>query len=141
MQPITRNVGVDSKKAKSMLTKSERKFISKAINNAKVTKISKHATKRGSERSIPITKEEFLNELNWGNLLEVQHYNDGSVRFLFRGSHIHKNTPKGNANIVFVYIPKTGEIRSCWFNNVNDKHATLDMSVYDENANIFEWVK
>lgn len=136
---IKRNVGVDCKKAKSMLSKSERKFVAKTIEKANIKQITKHATQRSHERLIKITKEDFELEMNFGNLIEVQHYEDGSIRYLFRGKQVHKGTPKGDANVVFVFVPKTGEIKSCWFNNVNDKHSTLDMSVYDEDANIFEW--
>ena len=138
---MARNVGVDCKKSKGMLNKSERKFVAKTIEKANIKHITKHATQRSQERFIRITKDEFQQEMNFGNLLEVQHYADGSVRYLFRGKHVHKDTPKGDANVVFVFVPKTGEIKSCWFNNVNDTHTTLDMSVYDEEANIFEWVK
>ena len=138
---MARNVGVDCKKSKGMLNKSERKFVAKTIEKANIKHITKHATQRSQERLIQITKDEFEQEMNFGNFIEVQHYEDGSVRYLFRGKHVHKGTPKGDANVVFVFVPKTGEIKSCWFNNVNDKHATLDMSVYDEDANIFEWVK
>ena len=138
---MARNVGVECKKAKSMLNKSERKFVAKTIEKANIKHITKHATQRSHERFIQITKDEFQQEMNFGNFIEVQHYEDGSVRYLFRGKHVHKGTPKGDANVVFVFVPKTGEIKSCWFNNVDDKHATLDMSIYDEDANIFEWVK
>lgn len=137
----TRNVGVDVKKHKTMLTKSERKFVSKKLGNLKVGKVSPHAGLREFQRGITYSKEDFQNDINFGNLIEIQHYEDGSTRYLFRSSKTLRGTKKGDANVVFVVIAKDGEIRSCWLNNINDHHETLDKTVYDESANIFEWLK
>lgn len=141
MAIMTRNVGVDVKKSKAMFNKSERKFVAKKIDSLKVGKVSPHASSREFQRGITYNKEDFQNDINFGNLVEIQHYEDGSTRYLFRSSKILHGTQKGDANVIFVVMAKDGEIRSCWLNNINDYHETLDTSVYDENANIFEWLK
>lgn len=134
------NEGVITKKAKTMLSKSERKFVSKKIDKIKVAKICPHCKQREFERGVIYGKSEFENEVNWGNLIELQKYEDGTTRYLFRGKKVLHGTEKGDANVVFVVVAGKNEVRSCWLNNVNDHHETLDTSIYDENAEIWNWI-
>lgn len=140
MAIMTRNVGVDVKKHRTMFSKSERKFLAKKLSKLNVSRVGGHCKNRELARGIGYTKADFQDEINIGNLIEIQKYNDGSVRYLFRGSRIVESANKVSANVIFVVMAKDGEVRSCWLNNVNDYHDTLDMSVYDENAEIWEWV-
>lgn len=134
------NEGVLSKKSKSMLTKSERRFVSKKIDKLKVDKICPHCSTREFERGIVYDKSKFEKEINWGTFVELQKYDDGTTRYLFRGKEVLHKTAKGEANVVFVVVAGKNEVRSCWLNNVNDHHRTLDTTVYDEDAEIWNWL-
>lgn len=134
------NEGVLTKKAKSMLTKSERKFVSKKIDKLKVERICGHCKDREFERGVVYDKQKFENEINWGTFIELQKYDDGTTRYLFRGKEVLHKTQKGDANVVFVVVAGQNEVRSCWLNNVNDHHETLDTSIYDENVEIWNWI-
>lgn len=136
-----RNKGVVAKKTKEMFNKSERKFIAKQLDKLHISSVNGHCKTRKIERGIEYTAEQFQNAINFGTFKEVQRYEDGTTRFLFRDKKVLHNTSKGEANCVFVVTVDTKDVRSCWLNNVNDHHKTLDTSVYDENANIYEWFK
>lgn len=137
---MTKNNGVQVKKHKSMFSKSECKFLSKKLEKLQVSNICGHCKAREVSRGIWYNKEDFQNEINIGNLIEIQKYTDGTTRYLFRGNKKLEGTEKGTANVIFVVMSKDGSIRSCWLNNVNDYHDTLDMSVYDKDAEIWTWV-
>lgn len=119
------------KKHVDMMSNWEKGYVEHVVlPKAKVKAISVHCKERMEERGINYTLADFNKDLQMANLVEFNN-NDGKMAMLFRSQKVLKGTKKGKANLVFV-LGYNYTVVSCWLNNVNDKHDTLDMAQYSK---------
>ena len=119
-----------------------RKHISQMLDSEKVLlnsllvkdnyRIGNHAVKRGAEKII--TRQATDRAIHNGSIIEY-HYKDGN-RVLVRG-----NIDEGGFNVCCVYDCDHNTVITIYDNEVNDKHFTLNKSLYRKKLDITGMVK
>ena len=123
------------KKHVDQMTEWEKGYIEHIVlKKAKVIGFSKHCEERMQERNIKVNVKDIAQEVKFENLIHMEN-EEGKMKFLLRGTKVYNDKKKGKSNLVFV-LGYNFKVVSVWFNNINDKHATIDMNQYNENINV-----
>lgn len=120
----------------SQMTKREKDYLVKSLKHVKRWRIRGHAKDRLEEKGINATYEDITSTIHNSTIIEYhiarKHNEEKDVRVLLRANNVINDC--NNLNVV--YSLSTESIVSFWLNDINDKHGSMDWSIYDKSLKI-----
>lgn len=100
--------------------------------------MSPHALTRLKEKNIRASRQDVISAIHNAHIIEYKidrnrRFKNYDERVVLRS----KAVVQGGYNLNAVYSLTNKCIVSVWLNHVNDRHATLDWSIYDKNMKVF----
>jgi hypothetical protein len=117
---------MDKRKHYTQMSEAETVKVMNAVRSNEYT-FSFHAIERMNEKRI--TENQVLTMLSYGKVIEVHNNFEDEICVLMRGKVAGKWC---NAVVAL----RTKRVVSCWWNDLNDTHRTLDRSQYKWNADL-----
>ena len=129
---------IGKRKHCSQMNDFEMKSIMDKLENIERWNIRTHALDRIEEKGINATYNDLVSMINNSSILEYkidynQKMNRCEERVLLRANSVVN--VKYNLNVVYSITQRA--IITVWINEIDDKHETLDWSIYDENMMVF----
>lgn len=117
----------------TQFTNEEMKVINQKQKKAFVKGFAKHAIERMNEREVNdfFNKNDFYKTVRNGNVIEISNRGNNDVRMLVRSKF-----SKQGKNLVLSYSFKCKKVITCWANETNDNHATINMKLYNEDMDV-----
>ena len=117
----------------TQFTNEEMEVINQKQKKAFVKGFAKHAIERMNEREVNefFSKNDFYKTVRNGNVIEVSNRGNNDVRMLVRSKF-----SKQGKNLVLSYSFKWKKVVTCWTNETNDNHATINMKLYNEDMDV-----
>lgn len=129
---------IGKRKHCSQMNDFEMKSIMDKLENIERWNIRTHALDRIEEKGINATYNDLVSMIDNSSILEYkidynQKMNRCEERVLLRANSVVN--VKYNLNVVYSITQRA--IITVWINEIDDKHETLDWSIYDENMMVF----
>ena len=131
------NKDIDRKYYKQM-TPLEIEYLVKRVNQITHVNLCDHAWDKVNYLDIDLFElKEFLGNIKAENIIE---YNTGKYhneqRVILKDYRPIKADDGSLVNFTYVIEIDKEMLITCWMNNIDDKHTTLDMSIYNKNLKI-----
>lgn len=120
----------DKRKHRQQMSDAEADTVLAQVRAFQNVSISHHARQRMRDKGI--TKAEVSRAIQHGDLIEVHNNVPGELRVLL------ELVDKSRGRISVVVNFNDGEVKTVWFNNYDDTHATRDWSQYRWTTNLLE---
>lgn len=129
---------IGKRKHGSQLQQEETDIISNRLKSFDNWYMSGHALDRIIEKGIKATYDDVVSTIDNATIIEYKiDYNERSnrcdERVLLRANAVVNEVYNLNA----VYSITRGVVVTVWINHINDKHDTLDWSIYDADMKVF----
>jgi hypothetical protein len=129
---------VGKRKHRSQLQQEEVSTIWNRLKSFDDWYMSSHALDRIHEKGIKATYDDVVSTIDNAEIIEYKvDYNERinrcDERVVLRANAVVNDTYNLNA----VYSITRGVVVTVWINHINDRHDTLDWSIYDENMKVF----
>lgn len=129
---------IGKRKHSSQLTHQEEDLLHSRLRDVEDWEMSSHALDRLEGKGIRATYDDIVSTIFNCELIEYKIDYDARInrcdeRVVVRGNALTNRF----FNLNVVYSLTKQRIVTVWLNHVNDRHATLDWSIYDENMKVF----
>lgn len=129
---------VGMRKHYTQLTQEEISSIHRRLKDVKSWGVSTHTFDRIEEKGIRATYNDIASTIYNCEILEYKiDYNNRMNRCEERVVVRGKALTNKYYNLNVVYSITTQRVVTVWLNHVNDRHATLDWSIYNEDMKVF----
>lgn len=129
---------VGKRKHSSQLTQDEIDSLHKRLESVSNWGLTVHTLKRLREKGINATYDDIVSTIFNCEIFEYKiDYNKKSNRCQERVVVRSKVLTNGEYNLNVVYNLSNSFIVTVWLNHIDDRHKTLDWSIYDESMKVF----
>lgn len=129
---------VGKRKHSSQLTEKEKQSLLRRLRGVKKWDITKHALDRMEEKGIQATYDDIASTVWNCEIIEYKiDYNKVLKRCEERVVLRSKAVTNGEYNLNVVYNLHSKKIITVWLNHINDRHVTLNWSLYDPDMKVF----
>ena len=129
---------VGQRKHSSQMSESEKSLVIEKLKSVKAWFMSGHALDRINEKGINATLDDVISTIYNANIIEYKiDYNSRSNRCDERVVLRSRAIANEEYNLNVVYSITNKSIVTVWLNHVEDKHDTLDWSIYSEGMKVF----
>ena len=129
---------VGKRKHSSQMSQKELDSLYSRLRSVEKWELTRHALDRIEEKGINATYDDIASTVYHCDIIEYKiDYNARINRCEERVVVRSKAVTNGEYNLNVVYNLHSNKVITVWLNHINDRHATLDWSLYDPDMKVF----
>lgn len=129
---------VGKRKHSSQMSQQELDSLYSRLRSVEKWELTRHALDRIEEKGINATYDDIASTVYHCDIIEYKiDYNVIINRCEERVVVRSKAVTNGEYNLNVVYNLHSNKVITVWLNHINDRHATLDWSLYDPDMKVF----
>lgn len=129
---------VGKRKHSSQMSQKELDSLYSRLRSVEKWELTRHALDRIEEKGINATYDDIASTVYHCDIIEYKiDYNVRINRCEERVVVRSRAVTNGEYNLNVVYNLHSNKVITVWLNHINDRHATLDWSLYDPDMKVF----